>query len=84
MIYSNQNSIPFDRGCFLFLQGGGLIPPSFYYIRSMKKLLLFPLLFLVFACTSDEMDQDSGIQNSLFEKLELLPMAGCASKSSKT
>ena len=46
MIYSNQNSIPFGRGCFLFSPRGWVNSlPSFYYIRSMKKLFL--LLFLI-------------------------------------
>ena len=36
----------------------------------MKKLILLPLLLIAFACSTDQMDQDSGLQNSLFDKLD--------------
>ena len=48
MIYLNQNSIPFGRGCFLYFSKGvdfnSLLP--FLYISSMKKILLLPLIFI--------------------------------------
>ena len=36
----------------------------------MKKLLLIPLLLFTLGCSTDEMDQDSEIKNSLFEKFD--------------